>query len=354
MEQSFVTLLGAAAAVSGLHYFYSIKNAQQLIDIGLYAAKTHLKCGDFKSFCAFLSVCDSISKKPKKVLISSLKQLDADPDVLSQAEFKKRISRLIITIRLHKASAIPWQKQKNRLQNVCTEWVQVIDKCEVHKAKGIFEQSTANSNPLDSPTIHVIAVAFERFNELKLFVQSWINQTEDNWKLTVIHDGPNDEFQNLMSSFKNLRPNHIEHFCSEQRFDDYGHTLRDIGLKQVEDEYVLLTNSDNYFIPKAIEFINQKLFELNNEIDVLMFDLVHSHDFPGGRRLPSYSFFEVFYKRGSIDVSAAIVKSDLAKKVGFRDKTHDGDATYFEDIQKIKSPGKLSVEKVPKVLLVHN
>jgi hypothetical protein len=107
MEQSFVTLLGAAAAVSGLHYFYSIKNAQQLIDIGLYAAKTHLKCGDFKSFCAFLSVCDSISKKPKKVLISSLKQLDADPDVLSQAEFKKRISRLIITIRLHKASAIP-------------------------------------------------------------------------------------------------------------------------------------------------------------------------------------------------------------------------------------------------------
>jgi len=354
MEQSLVTLLGAAAAVSGLHHFYSSKNAQQLIDIGLYAAKTHIKCGDFKSFCAFLTICDSISKNSKKALTSSLKQFAADPNVLSQVEFKKRISRLVITIRLHKAGATPWRKQKTRLRDVCNEWFQVIDQCEVNKAKEIFDNSTVNISPLPSPTIHVIAVSFERFNELKLFVQSWINQTEHNWKLTVIHDGPNDEFQNIMASFKDVRPNHIEFFCSEQRFDDYGHTLRDIGLKQVDDEYVLLTNSDNYFIPKAIEFINQKLFELNNEIDVLMFDLVHSHDFPGGRKLPSYSFFEVFYKRGSIDVSAAIVKSDLAKKAGFRDKTHDGDATYFEDIQKIKSPGKLLVEKVPKILLVHN
>ena len=40
-------------------------------------------------------------------------------------------------------------------------------------------------------TIHVISVAFERLGELKVFVQSWLNQTENNWKLTVIHDGKN-------------------------------------------------------------------------------------------------------------------------------------------------------------------
>ena len=47
-------------------------------------------------------------------------------------------------------------------------------------------------------TIHVISVAFERLGELKVFVQSWLNQTENNWKLTVIHDGKNDKFNEIM------------------------------------------------------------------------------------------------------------------------------------------------------------
>ena len=54
------------------------------------------------------------------------------------------------------------------------------------------------------PTIHVVSVAYERFNEMKIFVQSWINQTEKNWKLTVIHDGNNPEFIRLMESTKQL------------------------------------------------------------------------------------------------------------------------------------------------------
>ncbi|MGB1153670.1 MAG: hypothetical protein ACPG4F_05815 [Paracoccaceae bacterium] len=40
----------------------------------------------------------------------------------------------------------------------------------------------------------VIAVAYKRFGELKVFVQSWINQTEKNWKLHVIHDGDSKNF----------------------------------------------------------------------------------------------------------------------------------------------------------------
>ena len=38
------------------------------------------------------------------------------------------------------------------------------------------------------PKIHVIAVAFEKLGQLKIFVQSWINQTKENWILTVIHE----------------------------------------------------------------------------------------------------------------------------------------------------------------------
>ena len=202
------------------------------------------------------------------------------------------------------------------------------------------------------PKIHVIAVAFEKFGQLKVFVQSWINQTKDNWILTVIHDGPNEEFNSIMRGYKDECPTRIEFLTTEQRFNDYGHSLRDIGLKSIKGEYVLLTNADNYFIPKTIYFINEVF--IVHRPEVVIFDMVHSHNMPGGRSLPAYSYFETKLERRSIDISSAIVKASLAEKAGFRDKTHDGDASYFEDIMKLKFPDGLSFAKIPRVLLVHN
>ena len=202
------------------------------------------------------------------------------------------------------------------------------------------------------PKIHVIAVSFEMFGHLKVFVQSWINQTKDNWILTVIHDGPNEEFNSIMKGYKDECPTRIEYLTTEKRFNDYGHSLRDMGLKNIKGEYVLLTNADNYFIPKTIEFINEIFIE--HQPEVVIFDMIHSHNRPGRRNLPEYSYFETKLERYSIDISAAIVKADLAEKAGFRDKTYSGDSSYFEDIMKLKLPDGLSYAKILRVLFVHN
>jgi glycosyltransferase involved in cell wall biosynthesis len=203
--------------------------------------------------------------------------------------------------------------------------------------------------------IHVVAVAFEKFNHLKVFVQSWLNQTHKNWTLTVIHDGPNNQFDQIMTGYQKEDPDRIDFFSTEQRYNDYGHTLRDMGIRQSTSDYILLTNADNYFVPRAIELINVGLQILENEDpEVLMFNMIHSHQYPGNRNLPPYSFFDVDYKRNSIDISAAIVKTELSQRVGFRDKSFAGDATYFEDIEQAKYPEKLKIHKLPMVLFVHN
>ena len=178
--------------------------------------------------------------------------------------------------------------------------------------------------------IHILAVAYLRLGELKVFVQSILNQSSDDWFLTICHDGPNDEFNSIMENYVASGSNNIKFFHTETRFNDYGHTLHDLMLKEIKGEYVLLTNADNYFIPKAIEYLKNCINETN--ADVIIYDMIHSHNRPGGRLLPPYSFFETDFNRLSIDVSAAIVNETLAGKVGFRDKTHDGDATYFEDV----------------------
>ena len=205
--------------------------------------------------------------------------------------------------------------------------------------------------------VHVIAVAYKRYGELRVFVQSWLNQSDRNWILTVIHDGHDDEFIQIMKYFTALEPDKIDYKCTDIRFNDYGHSLREIGLHSARGDYVLLTNADNYYIPKALEFINAALLEhKSSKVDVVMFDMVHSHTNPGMRKLPAYSFFEVSYQRESIDMGAAIVATDLAKKAGFSDKSFAADAAYFESVASKKNAGgeKLYIIKIPSVLLIHN
>jgi len=205
--------------------------------------------------------------------------------------------------------------------------------------------------------VHVIAVAYKRYGELRVFVQSWLNQSDRNWILTVIHDGHDDEFIQIMKYFTALEPDKIDYKCTDIRFNDYGHSLREIGLHSARGDYVLLTNADNYYIPKALEFINAALLEhKSSNVDVVMFDMVHSHSNPGRRKLPAYSFFEVSYQRESIDMGAAIVATDLAKKAGFSDKSFAADAAYFESVASKKNAGgeKLYIIKIPSVLLIHN
>lgn len=198
--------------------------------------------------------------------------------------------------------------------------------------------------------IHIISVAFERHGELKVFVQSWLNQTEENWFLTIIHDGPNEEFLKIMKQFKNYKPNNIDYYCTKTRHNDYGHSLREEGLKNIKGDFVLLSNCDNYFVPKTLKYLNEPLNHYGDNVDVVLFNMVHSHS---GKKFLSYSPLKTEYKRNFIDISAAIVKKELAEKVGFRDKSFAGDATYFEDIYKIKKE-KTKVIKVNRILLVHN
>ena len=205
-------------------------------------------------------------------------------------------------------------------------------------------------------TIDIVAVAHKRFGELKVFVQSMINQTQNNWTLHVLHDGANEEFCNIMEGYRHEKPMQITYECSNERFNDYGHSLREIGLKKATGQYILITNADNYYAPKTFEFINIAIKNSDHKPDVIMFDMVHSHRNAGVTKAPRYSFFKVSYRRNFIDMGAAVVEKSLAQSAGFSDKSFAADATYFENIlnKKLENRSRLILTKIPRVLLVHN
>ena len=83
------------------------------------------------------------------------------------------------------------------------------------------------------PTIEVICVTYHQEGPLKVLVQSFLNQTASNWKLKVIHDGFDADFLEMMSRYVSVGETRIEYGCTDRRFNDYGHSLRAEGLKDV-------------------------------------------------------------------------------------------------------------------------
>jgi hypothetical protein len=204
---------------------------------------------------------------------------------------------------------------------------------------------------LKAPLLEVICVAYQRYGPLKVFVQSWLNQTADNWRLKVIHDGPDPEFDRIMREFASAVPGRVSFENTQARINDYGHSLRALGLTHATGDYVLLTNGDNYYVPRCLEYLTEAMRE--TRADVILYDMVHSHNTPGGRPLPSYAYFQTDYSRYNIDMGAAIVRSELARAAGFRDLTHDGDQTYFEDVARVAGE-HFRTHKIERVLFVHN
>jgi len=198
--------------------------------------------------------------------------------------------------------------------------------------------------------ITIICVSYKRYRNLPVLVHSFLAQTLQNFKLLVIHDGHDARMAEILTEFKAKYPDEIDYLFTDRRYNDYGHSLRELGIQRLDTEYVLITNDDNYYCPVFLESMFRALREY--QADIVLCDMIHSHNRPGGRPQGPYRYFETFPKRQSADIGCFITKSALAKQAGFRDKTSDGDATYLEDIMRIA--GTPRIAKVSHALFVHN
>ncbi|WP_295953035.1 glycosyltransferase family A protein [Rhodoferax sp.] len=176
-------------------------------------------------------------------------------------------------------------------------------------------------------------------------------QTLQNFDVIVIHDGADEDTQRVVDRYSAEEPGKYRYIETETRYNDYGHTLRDMGIGQAKGEFVLITNGDNYYAPRCVEFVFEAIDA--QKLDLVMWDIVHSHTCPGDVRQPSYCSFPIYPLRQYIDIGAFLVKTAIAQQVGFRGTELDADALYMEHI--IARPGAaLRMGKIYKILMVHN
>jgi GT2 family glycosyltransferase len=202
----------------------------------------------------------------------------------------------------------------------------------------------------DMSKIDIVCVTYRHGPKLEVFLNCMVAQTSLNFRITVIHDGPDETFDAVVRRYEALYPDLIRFVCSAARHDDYGHTLREMGIGMAEHEWLLLTNGDNYYCPVFIETMLKAI--ASDDCELVLCDMLHSHANPGGRAQASYRYFETQPVRRSIDIGCFAVKTEIAKRVGFRDKTHDGDATYLEDL--LATGAIERCRKIEQALFVHN
>lgn len=192
--------------------------------------------------------------------------------------------------------------------------------------------------------VDIIAVTYGQNEILKCFINSIKSQTSNNWRLILIHDGPNPDLKKELE-IENYLNNNIEYHEYSARTKNYGHILRDWGIKNfIKNQYVLITNGDNYYTPNMIEEV------LKRNEDFIYFDLVHSHNNINNHNRSTYGYMNTKLINSHIDMGCVIIKSDLVKKTGFNDISHAADWTYFKEILS-KNP---TIYKIDKILMVHN
>ena len=202
--------------------------------------------------------------------------------------------------------------------------------------------------------ITIVCVAYKRHTQIPVLIHSILCQSLHNWKLHIIHDGYDQEMDDLLRPYQEKYPE-ISCEFTPLRHNDYGHSLREIGIKKADTEYLMITNDDNYYVPEFLKLMFREI--TTNQLDILLCDMVHSH-LKTGEGLNSYDpdqygFLSTFPKKFRVDIGCFIVRTELAKKVGFRDKSFIGDGTFVEDI--IEAAGdSIKIGKLNKVLFVHN
>jgi len=85
-------------------------------------------------------------------------------------------------------------------------------------------------------------------------IQSALLQTIDSssYEIILLHDGPKKRpYEQELSPEELKSVNHV--YISPERQNNWGHDLRDIGIRMAKGEYIIHLNADNILYPHALE-----------------------------------------------------------------------------------------------------
>ncbi len=192
--------------------------------------------------------------------------------------------------------------------------------------------------------LHVLCIAYEQPIALRMLCDSFLLQTDHRWELTVIHDGPpSNEEKKTFDLYTDPR---IKFIINPVNTGHWGNSLRKIHLATIEgeiDDYVLITNHDNVYVPRFVEFMLERA---NMDTGIIFCNTVHNH--------LAYRGQVSELRVGRIDGGALIVSLPLAQSVGYKYNVGHADGLYARGCKNECVKRGLNIDHINKYLFIHN
>jgi glycosyltransferase involved in cell wall biosynthesis len=112
----------------------------------------------------------------------------------------------------------------------------------------------------DQPLISIIIPVFNRFEWIPLTIQSLLDQTYSNFQAVFVNDG-GESIQFLLDKYNDPRFLYFEH---EKNLGLP--SARNTGLKNCTGDYISFLDSDDIYMPLALEFRLSMLKKYNAEV----------------------------------------------------------------------------------------
>lgn len=208
-----------------------------------------------------------------------------------------------------------------------------LDREKYNHVNGVFHLSAQPRGILE-----IICVTYNQREELKSFINSIKSQTISNWFLRIIHDGNCHKYRTLKKELEeeNYLNEQVTIECTERRYNDWGHSLRDYALKnqKKKSDWIIITNGDNYYLPTLTETILTYSAE-NPKTDFLYWDFIQRFDKEIHKTArTTYQPINTTLRIGRVDMGAVAIKTDIAIETGFNSRKFEADWNYIQECLK--------------------
>lgn len=187
------------------------------------------------------------------------------------------------------------------------------------------------------------------YNQFPLIAAAMEAQTYQNWRLWMLHDGPVGDNVDMLRILNGINDSRIQFMQTTVRQQQYGHPMRKWALEQLkageypDAKYVVITNSDNYFLPVFCQYMLNG-FEGKKDCKAVYCDMLHNYF--GNIQVRTK------IKLANIDIAAVMFERNCVAEEGWNSMDHSSDWTLIDAIH--TKHGHQSFVKVPGTLVVHN
>ncbi|MGI9211393.1 MAG: glycosyltransferase [Methylococcaceae bacterium] len=125
----------------------------------------------------------------------------------------------------------------------------LFDQLWMESSGAVMVTDVQHNSPVDpKPFFSLIVVHYEGSvsrPEVVRCLQSLYFQKYRNFEILLLHDGPRTQTWET-DEFPPPPDIRLKTLSTPQRANDYGHSLRDLGIRMARGKYLLITNADNY------------------------------------------------------------------------------------------------------------